>query len=114
MKTQSIFDVPAEKLNEEKFEKIFSTKNFLVERIISDGQSSPDNFWYDQPENELVFLLSGNAVIEFENEFIELNPGEYLLIPSHRKHRVVSTSKNQKTIWLAIHFHDYNIDINQT
>ena len=31
------------------------------ERIVSLGQASPEGFWYDQEEAELVIVLSGRA-----------------------------------------------------
>ena len=106
MKIENLFDVPLGKMANEIVEEIFSTKNFFVERIISDGQSSPQNFWYDQNTNELVFLLSGSAEIEFENEVVKLKPGDYLLIPAHTKHRVGKTDVNQKSIWLTFHYNE--------
>jgi cupin 2 domain-containing protein len=92
-------------LKEELFEQILSGKDFKVERIVSDGHFSPDNFWYDQEENELVFLLQGSAKISFEDApEVELHPGDYTNIPAHKKHRVEWTDNTQKTIWLAIHY----------
>jgi hypothetical protein len=49
--------------------------------------------------------LATPAKIEFENnEILELFPGDYILIPSHKKHRVVYTSESPKCVWLGIHF----------
>lgn len=91
--------------DEEFFEKIIETENFTLERIVSDGHSSPKDFWYDQDRNEFVILLSGSATIKyFDGEIFNLNPGDYLIIPAHQKHRVEKTSETEKTIWLAIHF----------
>lgn len=88
--------------DEEIFENLLEDKDVRIERIISSGQSSPEDFWYDQSEDEWVLLLRGAAELEFESETIKLAPGEYLLIPAHKRHRVKSTAKNEKTIWLAI------------
>lgn len=97
-------DIPDD-LRNEVFEEIVSSENFKLERIISEGNSSPEGFWYDQEKNEFVLLLSGAAKLSFENdESIELKPGDYLVIPSHKKHRVDRTDPNQKTIWLALHY----------
>ncbi len=95
--------------NKEIFELLFSGQEFSVERIISNGQKSPENFWYDQKNNEWVIVLQGNAKIEFQNinntnEIIELNKGDYILIPAHQQHRVLETSQTEETIWLAIHY----------
>lgn len=92
-------------LNEEFFEQILTTENFVVERIISDGHASQKDFWYDQTKNEFVILISGSAQIQYDDgNMISLNPGDYLIIPAHKKHRVESTDKNEKTFWLAIHY----------
>jgi cupin 2 domain-containing protein len=88
----------------EIFETIFKDNFIKIERIISYGQSSPVDFWYDQNENEFVILLDGFAKIEFENDTITLKRGDYLLIPSHTKHRVAFTDTDKPTIWLAIFF----------
>lgn len=42
-----------------------------IERIISTGQSSAPDFWYDQPEAEWVVLLSGAARLRFADEIDE-------------------------------------------
>ncbi len=91
-------------LSNEIFEDIFLSPNLKIERIVSDGHSSPNDFWYDQDQNEWVIVLQGSAELEFEDKTISLVVGDYELIPSHKKHRVASTSSIQPTIWLAIHF----------
>lgn len=89
-------------ISKETIETIFSNENIRMERIVSHGECSAPNFWYDQKENEFVLLLKGTAELEFENETRKLIPGDYLMIPAHRKHRVKSTSQTEPTIWLAI------------
>ena len=105
MDIQNIFEnIPAE-LKEEFFEEIISNNNFKLERIVSEGHSSPDEFWYDQDKNEFVILLTGSATIEFENELsIDLKPGDYIIIPEHKKHRISKTDAHEKTFWLALHY----------
>ncbi len=101
----NIFKNIPDKLNREFIEELLSTKNFKLERIVSDGQKSPADFWYDQDENEFVLLLSGSAKISFDNgKIFELNPGDYLIINAHQKHRVDWTSTDQKTFWLTLFF----------
>lgn len=92
------------KLNEELFEEILNGKEFRIERIVSQGHKSEKNFWYDQEDNEIVFLLKGSAEISLENEKSELHPGDYLIIPAHRKHRVEKTDASGNTVWLAIYY----------
>lgn len=78
-------------------------RNIRIERIISEGQFSPPGFWYDQAWDEWVLILRGGAELEFDDPAAEekLHPGDWLLIPAHRRHRVRSTEAN--TLWLAIH-----------
>lgn len=87
---------------EEIFENIFTNENIRIQRILSFGQVSPPDYWYDQDEDEWVLLLKGKAKLEFENEIITLHRGDSLLIPAHMKHRVAYTSKYFTTIWLAV------------
>jgi len=102
---KNIFDNLPIELKEEFFEEILSTKDFKLERIISEGHASPTNFWFDQDKNEFVLLLKGEAKLSFDDgRNFELNPGDYLVIPAHQKHRVDWTDPNQKTFWLAIHY----------
>ena len=105
MKVKNFFDKPIKQLEREYLEDIISTNHFKFERIISEGHASPESFWYDQDENEFVILLKGFAEIEFEaNEVVQLNPGDYLIIPAHKKHRVKKTSEKEKTFWLTIFY----------
>ncbi len=96
-------DIP-KALSEELVEKVLSTPAVRIERIISNGQSSPQEFWYDQDEHEWVVVLSGQALVELEGrkELINLVPGDTLYLPAHTKHRIESTALLQTTIWLAI------------
>ncbi|MAT57460.1 MAG: hypothetical protein CMF23_05760 [Ignavibacteriae bacterium] len=90
---------------EELFEIISEKDNIKIERIISDGHSTPDDYWYDQDKDEFVILLKGNAVLLFENdERVDLSEGDYVVIPKHCRHKVLGTSKETKTIWLAVHY----------
>jgi len=106
MKTKNIFSEIPENLKDEIFQSIIEKENLKIERIISNGQTTPEDFWYDQNQNEFIILLKGKAKILFEenSEEVELNPGDYILIESHKKHKVTYTSKEETTIWLAIHF----------
>jgi cupin 2 domain-containing protein len=106
MKTENIFDCIPPKLAEELFITIYSAKNIRIERIVSQGQSSPEGFWFDQDQHEWLIVLEGNAIIHFKDDPrpVELRRGSYLNIPAHKKHRVAQTSPTEKTIWLAIHY----------
>lgn len=89
-------------LDQELIDTLVEQPNLRIERIVSTGQSSPENFWYDQQEHEWVTLLSGGATLEFEDQRLELRPGDHLLIPAHRKHRVAWTDPTLTTVWLAV------------
>ncbi len=102
---QNIFENIPDKIPEELFEIISNNNNAQIERIISDGHATPEEFWYDQEKYEFVILLKGSAEIRFEDNLtVKLKPGDYLTIPPHKKHRVERTSGKEKTIWLAVHY----------
>jgi cupin 2 domain-containing protein len=106
MKIKNIFnDIPSN-LSKEILDEIISTDKIRIERIISKGQTSPENFWYDQEENEWVIVIKGKAKLKIidEDELIELNEGDYINIPSHKKHRVEWTDPESETIWLAVFY----------
>ena len=101
----NLFDNLPEDLAEEVVDVLVSRDGVRIERIISDGHASPDGFWYDQQDHEWVVVLHGSAVVEFrDDDTVHLNCGDWLDIPAHRKHRVVATSDEDKTIWLAVFF----------
>jgi len=102
---KNIFEGVSEVLNDEFFEYLITTKDFKLERIVSDGHKSTTNFWYEQEKNEFVLLLSGSAELSYDDEqrFL-LQRGDYLIIPAHQKHRVDRTDLFEKTFWLALHF----------
>jgi len=92
------------KLPEELTDQLVVSKNVRIERIVSTGQASPENFWYDQPEHEWVVVLQGKAMLEFETQSQRLSPGDHVLIPAHQKHRINWTSTTELTVWLAVFF----------
>ncbi len=95
-------DLPDASSNE-VFQQIFDNEFIKIERIISKGQSSPDNFWYDQMWGEWVLLIEGFAKLEFQNDgIIGMSPGDYLYIPPNKKHRIIFTTPDKETIWLTI------------
>ena len=106
-KVNNIFCLPSKlqtKDGGELFETLTGSSDLQVERIISTGQTTPEGKWYDQPKDEWVILLQGTASLLFgDGELTHLSHGDYVLIPAHRKHRVVATSSEPVCIWLAIH-----------
>ena len=72
-----------------------------IERIVSHGQSSPPEEWFDQAEDEWVCLLVGEARLAFDGGGERaLRAGDWLMIPAHRRHRVLATSA--PAVWLAV------------
>ncbi len=100
----NIFDIQKFLSSENEItNSLFNNKSIRIEQIISTGQSSPENFWYNQIENEWVLILEGEGIIEFtDSSYKKLTKGEYLFIPAHCKHRVKKTI--DPTIWLAVFF----------
>ncbi len=97
--------VPDEVLEDERFDVLFSQPGTRIERIISTGQRTADGDWYDQSDDEWVVLLTGAARLRIEGEAQDrsLQPGDWLLLPAHCRHRVTWTQENPATLWLAIH-----------
>ncbi len=91
---------------EESFEELLRGDGFHLERIISNGQATPEGQWFDQDADEWVVLLSGSAAIRFEgDEHVRtLASGDWLRIPAHRRHRVDRTDIERPTVWLALHY----------
>jgi cupin 2 domain-containing protein len=103
--TGNVFaDIPAN-LPGEQIVSLFTTANVRIERIVSHGHSSPPGFWYDQGEAEWVIVLEGAATLLFDGESAPrtLRRGDYLHIPAHARHRVISTDAVMPTVWLAVH-----------
>lgn len=92
-------------LKEECFEEIIGSKNISIERIVSKGHASPEEGWHDQERDEWVLLLKGQARLLYSSgEELEMNAGDYVSIPSHKKHKVLWTDPTVESIWLAIHY----------
>ena len=106
MAHQNLFAGIPEQLPEELLEDIVRTETVRIERIVSQGHASPEEFWYDQDWSEWVIVLKGKACLLFEgqNDPVTLAPGDYINIPAHMKHRVTWTDSAQETIWLAVHY----------
>jgi len=100
----NLFRNVPERAADEHFDILLRRPGLRIERIVSHGHASPPDFWYDQPADEWVVVLSGSAVITYENgEENILMPGDWFFIPTHRRHRVSRTSAGEPTVWLAVH-----------
>jgi cupin 2 domain-containing protein len=103
----NLFDgLPPGPQPDELFDTLCARRGVRIERIVSTGQSSPPGFWYDQPGDEWVALLSGTATLRFEDEpgSRELRPGDWVFIEAGRRHRVDRTDATGASVWLAVHF----------
>lgn len=101
----NIFDLIPKNLEAELFQEIVTADNVRIERILSQGQVSPALGWYDQDEHEWVMVLQGHGRLVFEDGFeIDLETGDYLNIPAHKKHKLVWTDPAVVTVWLAVFY----------
>jgi cupin 2 domain-containing protein len=101
----NLFAEIPERVIEEQASELVSTPRLRIERIVSNGHSSPAGFWYDQDCAEWLVVLSGSAGLLLEGEAVPrvLRMGDYLHIPAHLRHRVEWTAENEVTVWLAVH-----------
>jgi cupin 2 domain-containing protein len=97
-------NIPA-RLRDEEATILAERPGAVVERIVSTGQGSPPGFWYDQDWTEWVILLAGAARLLIEGEAAprNLQPGDFVEIPAHVRHRVEWTVEDAPTVWLAVH-----------
>ena len=102
----NIFENVPEELSAKQLTELLAAPGLRIERIVSTGQASPPDFWYDQDGAEWVLLLSGSAGLLFEGEGGPqvLRRGDYVLIPPRARHRVAWTDPERPTIWLAVHY----------
>lgn len=85
-------------------ESLLESPALRIERIVSHGQVSPPDFWYDQADGEWVSILQGAAQLTLlePEETIVLRAGDYLWLAPHRRHRITWTTPDQPTVWLAV------------
>lgn len=104
----NLFSNLPDSLPKELIEILAKSESVRVERIVSTGQGSPNDFWYDQEEHEWVVVLKGEAKLLFEGDKqpVLMKPGDFVTIPAHRKHRVEWTTPDEPTVWLAIFYRD--------
>ena len=91
---------------EEHVRMLCQGPDWRLMRIESCAASSPEGFWYDQAENEWLTLMRGSARLQFKDpeECFDLSVGDQLLIPAHRRHRLVRTDPHPGTLWLALYW----------
>lgn len=102
----NLFDaLPCTRMDEEIFEPLISLPGARIERIVSTGQITAPDEWYDQVDDEWVAVLAGAARLQIEGEAAErdLVVGDWVFLPAHCRHRVNWTQDSPPTVWLAIH-----------
>ncbi|MDQ0249844.1 cupin 2 domain-containing protein [Sphingomonas kyeonggiensis] len=88
----------------EVFTELLERPGIRIERIVSRGQSTPEDEPMVQDWDEWVLLLEGAAGIRIEDSaVVALAPGDHLLIEKGQKHWVAWTAKDRATVWLAVH-----------
>jgi cupin 2 domain-containing protein len=100
-------DLPSS-LVEELVTVIAANRHVRIERIVSTGHRSAENFWYQQQEHEWVVVLQGEARLLFEGDDapVPLVPGDHVLIPARTRHRVEWSTADEPTVWLAVFYAD--------
>ncbi|MBK8239975.1 MAG: cupin domain-containing protein [Deltaproteobacteria bacterium] len=97
--TGNLLDTPDAPNHGERFTSLAELGGVTIESIVS--SATPDAGAYDQPHDEWVVLLAGNAAIEVEGRAHVLRAGDWILLPAHARHRVLATSAGAR--WLAVH-----------
>ena len=100
----NLFSFIPSQLPVELTEILHQDAKIRIERIVSQGHTSPEAFWYDQDADEWVLLLRGAARLRFDDAVVEMRPGDYLHIAAHKRHRVEWTDPEQMTVWLAVYW----------
>lgn len=102
-KLRNLYEIPL-LTSDKELAEVLTEGDVVIERIVSTGQSSAVDQWYDQDKDEWVVLLEGEAKLYFEETGeIIMNKGDYILIKAHERHRVEYTSSNPPCVWLAVH-----------
>mgnify|MGYP001484251402 CR=1 FL=1 len=102
----NLFEAIPKNLPHEWFETLVESGEIRIERIVSRGHASDEEFWYDQAWDEWVVLLTGDAGLRLagSEQIMPLVPGDWVHIPAHVRHQVAWTAADGETIWLAVHF----------
>lgn len=110
-KLNNLFQQLPQDQSQEQFEALLTQPGVKLERIVSNGQSTPEGEWYDQAWDEWVMILQGAAGLLIEGQqTLQMGLGDSILLPAHCRHRVEWTSPEQTTIWLALHLGDGGTD----
>lgn len=88
----------------ETMEQLLGGPAVRIERIVSTGQRTAVGEWFDQEWDEWVALLGGAARLTLDDGTkIRMQPGDWILLPAHQRHRVEETSTSPPCVWIAVH-----------
>jgi cupin 2 domain-containing protein len=79
---------------------LFENREIKIEEIKSLGVATAPGNYYEQDEDEYVYIKKGNAKLNLDGKILELKPGDHLLIKKKIKHRVEETTFD--CIWYCI------------
>ena len=96
----NVFDKLRYEPEREVVDHLFHSPALRIERIASQGQSTS---FMAQDEDEIVYLVRGEAIIENgDGRLLEMKCGELLYLPAGYRHRVKECSDNG--LWLCFFF----------
>ena len=97
---------PAGPQAKEAADTLIESVGLRVERIVSTGQVTPEDQWYDQAWDEFVLVAAGAARLRIEGEAEDraMQAGDWIMLPARCRHRVTWTQTTPPTVWLAIHY----------
>ena len=103
----NLLQTPCPPPGKETSRELASGRGWQLKLICSNAFSSPVESWMDQSEMEWVLVLRGSAQLRFQDAegLTDLSPGDHLLIPSNRLHRVERSDPDPGTLWLALYWH---------
>ncbi|QIG81132.1 cupin domain-containing protein [Stakelama tenebrarum] len=88
----------------EVFTELLARPGVRIERIVSQGQATPEDAPMVQDADEWVVLLSGTARLRIADAAERaLAPGDWLWIPRGTPHWVTWTDPDAPSVWLAVH-----------
>ena len=83
----------------ERFTPLVELPGATIEQIVSGALPEPVSF--EQAHDEWVVVLEGRARLLVDGEELELEAGDWLLLPAGCPHTVIETQPG--TSWLAVH-----------
>ncbi len=103
MTSNLLVDLPDARAGE-VFTELLRRPGVRIERIVSQGQTTPESEPMVQGWDEWVLLLEGAAGLRIEaGEAVTLRPGDHMLIAAGQRHWVTWTAEDRSTVWLAVH-----------